>query len=71
MIWIAPTERQVWSIDSRVWKPATLHQLGYIFQEGHQGLPCPNPAPMTTTKILRTSHGEIEQVCRACMCDKE
>ncbi|KAJ7829016.1 hypothetical protein B0H14DRAFT_3465979 [Mycena olivaceomarginata] len=51
--WEAPLHRlQVWSPGSRIWEPATLRQLGFIFQEGHQGLPCPNPAPTTTTKLL-------------------
>ncbi|KAJ7789208.1 hypothetical protein B0H14DRAFT_2627467 [Mycena olivaceomarginata] len=64
--WEAPLHRlQVWNPGSRIWEPATLRQLGFIFQEGHQGLPCPNPAPTTTTKLLRTSRGEIEQICRA------
>jgi hypothetical protein len=40
---------QIWT-ERRYWKPMLLRQLGYVYQQGHDGLPCPNPALMTTTR---------------------
>ncbi|KAJ6564309.1 hypothetical protein B0H19DRAFT_1258764 [Mycena capillaripes] len=57
---------QIWTNGS-YWKPTSLRALGYIYQEGHDGLPCPNPTMTTHSKDISTMSGVVE-VSRGCNC---
>ncbi|KAJ7605228.1 hypothetical protein DFH06DRAFT_1348793 [Mycena polygramma] len=50
------------------WKRVTLHSLGYVYQAGHQGLDCPNPAAETETRVIRALNGRHEICVRGCDC---
>ncbi|KAJ6509364.1 hypothetical protein C8R47DRAFT_1208548 [Mycena vitilis] len=50
------------------WKRVTLDSLGYVFQEGHGGLDCPNPAAETEKQVLYRMNGRHEIVVRKCNC---
>ncbi|KAJ7660089.1 hypothetical protein DFH06DRAFT_1326231 [Mycena polygramma] len=58
---------QVWT-DGRYWKLVFLNDLGYVYQSGHDGLPCPNPASETTVETVRLSSGVTQLVSRGCNC---
>ncbi|KAF8133491.1 hypothetical protein K438DRAFT_1998157 [Mycena galopus ATCC 62051] len=45
---------QAWT-DGRYWKVLSLRSLGYVYQEGHDGEPCPNPALTTTSATVQTT----------------
>ncbi|KAJ7858141.1 hypothetical protein B0H14DRAFT_3447441 [Mycena olivaceomarginata] len=54
-------------IDNR-WKRVTLHELGYVYQEGHDGTDCPNPEVELETRVTYGAHGREELVVRKCGC---
>ncbi|KAJ6449252.1 hypothetical protein C8R47DRAFT_1230728 [Mycena vitilis] len=58
---------EMWT--GHLWRWAELRDLGYVYQEGHEGLPCPNPAPTTTSKNIWLSSGMLEHVTRGCNCN--
>ncbi|KAJ7178547.1 hypothetical protein C8R43DRAFT_1117924 [Mycena crocata] len=55
-----------WS-DGR-WEGTTLHAMGLVYQEGHGGGPCPNPAPTTEEHWMLYRSGIYELTTRACKC---
>ncbi|KAJ6454061.1 hypothetical protein C8R47DRAFT_1083228 [Mycena vitilis] len=57
---------EVWT--GNHWRRAELRDLGFVYQEGHDGLPCPNPAPTTTSNRVFLSSGLLEHVTRGCNC---
>ncbi|KAJ7173532.1 hypothetical protein C8R46DRAFT_1031832 [Mycena filopes] len=58
-----PEER----VDNR-WKRISLSALGYVFQDGHDGLECPHPSE-PVTRGFQGRNGRQEILVRACFCD--
>ncbi|KAJ7481679.1 hypothetical protein FB451DRAFT_1170846 [Mycena latifolia] len=50
------------------WQRTDLTALGFVFQEGHEGLPCPNPAGEAQAHRIISTTGIHEGVARACHC---
>ncbi|KAJ7687973.1 hypothetical protein B0H16DRAFT_1753197 [Mycena metata] len=53
-----------------LWRRVSLTSLGYVFQQGHEGLSCPRPSE-AETRQLPGPHGMREVVVRDCLCNPE
>ncbi|KAJ7646089.1 hypothetical protein DFH06DRAFT_1136234 [Mycena polygramma] len=42
------------------WKRVTLDSLGYVYQQGHDGLDCPTPAAETKMRVILALNGRHE-----------
>ncbi|KAJ7680846.1 hypothetical protein DFH06DRAFT_1315580 [Mycena polygramma] len=51
------------------WKRVTLDSLGYVYQQGHDGLDCPNPAAETKMRVILALNGRHEIRIRECHCN--
>ncbi|KAJ7165242.1 hypothetical protein C8R46DRAFT_1035848 [Mycena filopes] len=54
----------IWT-DERYWK---VVDLGYLFQRGHDGWPCPNSAGAAVAGEIQTRYGKARVVSRDCNC---
>ncbi|KAJ7156208.1 hypothetical protein C8R46DRAFT_1040750 [Mycena filopes] len=51
---------QIWT-ENRYWKPVALSDLGYVYQRGHDGASCPNPAQTTASMDVQTRYGKARR----------
>ncbi|KAJ7893229.1 hypothetical protein B0H13DRAFT_2339819 [Mycena leptocephala] len=49
------------------WKRITLTELGFVYQQGHEGLECPNPTE-PALRAINTAQGRKEIWVRQCLC---
>ncbi|KAJ7093631.1 hypothetical protein C8R43DRAFT_1141841 [Mycena crocata] len=52
------------------WKRRQLNEIGYIYQHGHDGLPCPNPAQETEDEWVLMAEGRVRLAMRKCNCKR-
>jgi hypothetical protein len=48
-----------------------MSKLGYVYQSGHDGLPCPNPSPDTHDRLLYARGFTWTIPIRDCLCYAE
>ncbi|KAJ7025054.1 hypothetical protein C8F04DRAFT_1269661 [Mycena alexandri] len=46
--------------ENRYWKLVALADVGYVYQRGHDGNACPNPAEDTSVEVVQTRFGEAK-----------
>ncbi|KAJ6558636.1 hypothetical protein DFH09DRAFT_1248185 [Mycena vulgaris] len=52
------------------WEPTTLLSLDLVYQIGHEGLPCPRPAPAVLSMVVIDTTGIHSVKFRYCACDR-
>jgi hypothetical protein len=45
-----------------------MRKLGYVYQRGHDGLPCTNPSPTTYDQLLFSDKVSWTVPMRDCLC---
>ncbi|KAJ7017142.1 hypothetical protein C8F04DRAFT_1200929 [Mycena alexandri] len=53
-----------------LWRRVSLMSLGYVFQQGHEGLSCPRPSD-PENKRFQGPHSLQEVLVRDCLCNPE
>ncbi|KAJ7860930.1 hypothetical protein B0H13DRAFT_2355303 [Mycena leptocephala] len=53
------------------WRGSHLGEIGYVWQRGHDGLPCPNPSPDTKRQLVMTDRRCWYIPMRECLCYAE
>lgn len=52
------------------WKRVTLHELGYVYQEGHDGMNCPNPEEQLELRVTLGADRREKLLVSKCGCKR-